>query len=518
MEYRKPGKQYSDELDTKIYGEGMVVYRINTAVQGNYRGDTDGIYVFRPGETALNAGQGDLTRSCYGGTNAPDSIGTTDLTKTFQDGALVYSDGTNSGIALDDIQIQPDGTLTFSASFADVSDRQLWQSVCDVPTSQELQSYDMCTGSDGSVYLASASDSGTVLYRLDGDTLTPVSTAISGSVYNPKLAFAGNTPYLLYQDDQYLLRLCRWNGTVWETCYTGTELAQYADMTASGGKLYLTYTTGTFPYALQAACYDTATDTLSALGSTIAANACNMEIAVSGETILIGYRDLDDNGVPKAAVWNGSSWNSTALSDQDCGMVSVLADGEDIWIAPSGGKTDLYRWTDGAVISYPLPDTAKDRAFQLVPAAADGGFYLAVNAQSPGEFLLCELDQDGTDLDTGRKSHRTGDGEPAGSGGGRPYHLLSLHHIRLENRIQKADAFHSRTACCRRHQRRRQNRSCRFTALTALPAGQRRTASRPGKGGRYFPGRQCQRTRSGTAAANDRGSISHGTERNIVPR
>lgn len=251
----------------------------------------------------------------------------------------------------------------------------------------------MCTGSDGSVYLVSASDSGTMLYRLDGETLTPVSTAISGSVYNPKLAFAGNTPYLLYQDDQYLLRLCRWNGTVWETCYTGTELAQYADMTASGGKLYLTYTTGTFPYALQAACYDTATDTLSALGSTIAANACNMEIAVSGETILIGYRDLNDNGVPKAAVWNGSSWNSTALSDQDCGMVSVLADGEDIWIAPSGGKTDLYRWTDGAVISYPLPDTAKDRAFQLVPAAADGGFYLAVNAQSPGEFLLCELDK-----------------------------------------------------------------------------------------------------------------------------
>lgn len=92
----------------------------------------------------------------------------------------------------------------------------------------------MCTGSDGSVYLASASDSGTVLYRLDGDTLTPVSTAISGSVYNPKLAFAGNTPYLLYQDDQYFLRLCRWNGTAWETCYTGTELAQYADMTASG--------------------------------------------------------------------------------------------------------------------------------------------------------------------------------------------------------------------------------------------------------------------------------------------
>ena len=112
-----------------------------------------------------------------------------------------------------------------------------------------------------------------------------------------------------------------------------------------------------------------------------------MEIAVSGETVLIGYRDLNDNGVPKAAGWNGSSWNSTALSDQDCGMVSVLADGEDIRNAPSGGKADLNRWTDGADVTNPLTDTAKDSAFQLVPAAADGGYYLAVNAQSPGEFL-----------------------------------------------------------------------------------------------------------------------------------
>lgn len=65
----------------------MVVYRVNTAVQGNYRSDTDGIYVFRPDETTLNAGGGDLTRSCYGGKNAPDSIGSTDLESTFADGA-----------------------------------------------------------------------------------------------------------------------------------------------------------------------------------------------------------------------------------------------------------------------------------------------------------------------------------------------------------------------------------------------------------------------------------------------
>ena len=57
----------------------MVVYRVNTAAHGNYKSDTDEIYVFRPDETTLNAGEGDLTRSCYGGENAPDYIGTTDL-------------------------------------------------------------------------------------------------------------------------------------------------------------------------------------------------------------------------------------------------------------------------------------------------------------------------------------------------------------------------------------------------------------------------------------------------------
>jgi len=100
VEYRRSGTLYSDELDQKIYGDGMVVYRVNTAAHGNYKSDTDEIYVFRPNETTLNAGEGDLTRSCYGGENAPDYIGTTDLQKGVADGALVYSDGTNSGIAL----------------------------------------------------------------------------------------------------------------------------------------------------------------------------------------------------------------------------------------------------------------------------------------------------------------------------------------------------------------------------------------------------------------------------------
>ncbi|MFR4476594.1 MAG: immune inhibitor A domain-containing protein [Ruminococcus callidus] len=191
VEYRKPGKQYLMSWTPKSTARAWSSTHQH-GCPGNYRGDTDGIYVFRPGETALNAGQGDLTRSCYGGTNAPDSIGTTDLTKRSRT-VRWSSDGTNSGIALDDIQIQPDGTLTFSASFADVSDRQLWQSVCDVPTSRNSRAM-ICVPAVTAAFIWLPPRTAHRAYRLDGDTLTPVSTAISGSVYNPKLAFAGNTP------------------------------------------------------------------------------------------------------------------------------------------------------------------------------------------------------------------------------------------------------------------------------------------------------------------------------------
>ncbi len=391
VEYRIPGKQCSDELDTKIYGEGLVVYRINTAVQGNYRGSTDGIYVFRPGETTLNEGQGDLKRSNYGGTDAPNTIGSTDLEKTFLDGALVYTDGTNSGIALDNIQINDDGTLSFSASFADVSDRQLWQTVDDSTFSQEMTGYDMCTADNDNLFLFCAAENSGTLYQMQNDKLQAVSTPLSGNIHNPKLAFCGETPYLLWQDDQYLLRLSRWNGTAWENCYTGTELAQYADLAADGSHIWLTYTTGTFPYALHGAIYDPVSGSVTELGDIIAENACNMEIGICGTGVCIGYRDLNANSVPKLAVWDGSSWTSIALSDQDCGTVSVLSGANGVWIAPSGGKTDVYHWNGSSVTAYPLPEAVQGRAFQIVPTESGSTCYLAINTQNPEEFSLYAL-------------------------------------------------------------------------------------------------------------------------------
>lgn len=405
VEYRKSGTRYSDELDSKIYGDGMVVYRVNTSVVGNYRGDTDQIYIFRPGETTLNGGEGDLTKSCYGGEGAPNHIGTTDLQKKFSDGALVYADGTNSGIALDNIQIQDDGTLTFSASFADLSDQKLWETSDNISFSADTMAYDLATAADGTMYLLSTTAYSATLYRVEEDeTLTAVSKSFSGSMYNPKLVICDGTAYVLYQDYDYISHLCKWNenGQLWEECYVGTELAQYQDLATDGEQLYFASTTGSFPYALQAYCYNPNTGQATKIGTDLSGNACNLEIAAADGTVVIGYRDLTANSVPKAAIYNGATWNIITLSEQECGMVSVIAeeDGK-FWVLPSGGKNPIFSVTpDGTATAYELPAALQGNVFQMVPVLSGGNLYVAANSQSPNAFDLYRLNQETASFET----------------------------------------------------------------------------------------------------------------------
>lgn len=405
VEYRKSGTRYSDELDSKIYGDGMVVYRVNTSVVGNYRGDTDQIYIFRPDETTLNGGEGDLTKSCYGGEGAPNHIGTTDLQKKFSDGALVYADGTNSGIALDNIQIQDDGTLTFSASFADLSDQKLWETNDNISFSADTMAYDLATAADGTMYLLSTTAYSATLYRVEDDeTLTAVSKPFSGSMYNPKLVICDGTAYVLYQDYDYISHLCKWNenGQLWEECYVGTELAQYQDLATDGEQLYFASTTGSFPYALQAYCYNPNTGQATKIGTDLSGNACNLEIAAADGTVVIGYRDLTANSVPKAAIYNGATWNIITLSEQECGMVSVIADADGkFWVLPSGGKNPIFSVTsDGTATAYELPAALQEKVFQMVPVLSGGNLYVAANSQSPNEFDLYRLNQETASFET----------------------------------------------------------------------------------------------------------------------
>lgn len=395
VEYRKQGTRYSDEIDVKIYGTGLVVYRVNTEADGNFKGEQDEIYVFRPGETALNVGNGDLFSSNYGGENAPDSVGSLDWNADITDGALVYSNGTNSGIRISDIVIAED-SLTFSVDFADTSEVKLWESISS-DSLGEFKPCQLASSADGSVYLIAADDTYAMLYKSDGSKLTKTGQPLGSGNYRdmnqPKLVFCGNNPYVLYQDKNFFLHLCRYDKSTesWTEIYSGTELAQYSALTSDGSKLYFTYTTGTFPYALHSVCYDNETEKLTVIGKNIAENACNMSISVLNGEPLIAYRDISDGNKAKLAIYHSSEWKITTVSEAAYGTVSMTSDGNTAWIAPSGSGNTVFQFSNEQLTSYPLPDSVSENVFEQIPILVDGKCYLAMNTQNPDELTVYSL-------------------------------------------------------------------------------------------------------------------------------
>ncbi len=102
---------------------GLLIYRINesgngpSAWDGNAAGPPDFIYVFRPGESDFNAADGEIGYATLSEDNAK---GFTSLGKAlgtenqgYDNGILYFADGANSGIIVDQIRKNGDGSITF---------------------------------------------------------------------------------------------------------------------------------------------------------------------------------------------------------------------------------------------------------------------------------------------------------------------------------------------------------------------------------------------------------------------
>ncbi len=385
VEYRQQGAEYSEEMDVKIYGSGLVVYRVNTEVSGNFKGDKDEIYVFRPGETTLDAGEGDIFSSNYGGEGRLTEIGSLDFNDGIAEGALVYSDGTNSGIKLSDITINGD-TLSFNAQFASYENLDLWQPSADTSAITNASTLDLGVSESNDVYILSSHNSYGVLSKLSDGKLTEISR-ISDSFYNGNVAFAGDVPYVLYNNSAYNYVLKRYTNNSWETAAESTSLAQYTDITACGSKIYIAYTEGSFPYTLYAACYDTETDTMSSLGGIISENACSLSLNAGNDILSVAYRDLNDNSKPKVATWNGSSWDVTTLSESSSDTIESAICGDTIYSAVTGECEGIYSLCDSQITSISFSQLSGD-CFSALPVMVRNSLYVALNTQNEDDFSL----------------------------------------------------------------------------------------------------------------------------------
>jgi len=109
---------------------GLLVYRIMNSsfgpfpAGGNCEGPPDFIYAFRPNESGFNAADGDIAYA----TLSPDNPkGFTYLGKAlgteeagYDNHVIYYTDGSNSGIVIDNIRTGNNGAMTFDVTFPDM--------------------------------------------------------------------------------------------------------------------------------------------------------------------------------------------------------------------------------------------------------------------------------------------------------------------------------------------------------------------------------------------------------------
>ena len=392
IEYRKQGSAYSEEMDTKIYGTGLVIYRINTEVAGNYKYDTDGVYVFRPNETTLNGGEGDIYLSAYGSENAPKEIGSLDFSDGVSQGALVYSNGTNSGIKISNISLQDD-TATFDVQFSNTTDAKLWNTITDTSNFTDVSSVDMTILNEVPYMVTSNGSSATVSYLKD-DTWTTLGNSIGsgqyGSVNNAKIVIANDTPYVMFNDYDFNIKLYGYNKSTdtWDLKYSSSELSQYTDITSNEDKIYISYTVGSFPYALNILEYNTIDDTYKTIGDTISENACNLSIECNNDKIWVAYRDLNDNSIPKISTYADNTWTTNTLSNESCSSISSAVYNDTFIVATTGSTCGLYQIKDDIITSLDMPSNIEGSIFDIVPIVQNNDIYIAINTQLPEDFIV----------------------------------------------------------------------------------------------------------------------------------
>ena len=127
VEYRKkPENENRQDYDYYIPESGLIVYRVNNAV--DYHTNKEGnnyIYVFRKDTTDPAKAQEDASKATVGG-QYRSSLGSSDLNAHYTSDTIFYSDGSNSGIVIDNVVTKEDGSVSFDVEFPVLSADSYW--------------------------------------------------------------------------------------------------------------------------------------------------------------------------------------------------------------------------------------------------------------------------------------------------------------------------------------------------------------------------------------------------------
>ena len=246
IEYRKQGNPHKWELDSKIPGSGLIIYRVNTEEHSNYVGEKDYIYIFRPGETKEGAGKGNLSNAFLSKESGRTSYGSDDFTKKVGDNAITYSTGQNSGIVIENVS-EAGSEISFDIRFTDTSTLGIWDTVGNKVVSDKSDgniAMDVVSNKVYTVYNEGERNKKLKAKMFDGTKWINLSESVLDQKGNdPKIKVYNDVPYILYHDEKYRSVVMRFKNGNWERVDTLTSgISQYSDMIVTNDGLYVAFT------------------------------------------------------------------------------------------------------------------------------------------------------------------------------------------------------------------------------------------------------------------------------------
>ena len=381
VEYRKQKAKYDvasyddKSYEGKIYGSGLIIYRINASlIGGNMYGPPYKAYVFRPGDSILNgyekADCTNLDKSFLSAESGRTSYGTHDKNAGIADNAITYSDGTNSGIVIENVGSASGDTITFDISFADDGQEGRWitestdtlgLSFSDIETYTDSEQNKYFIANIGDGYGYATND--TVLFKYSDGAWSKITDGPKAVNDGKSIVTYNGDVYISYLDTNCYARVDKWNGSSWQNIYKASGYSDNVSLVAGSEGIYFSYTSqdNSNIYAYK---YDG--NTLKNLSDNILAGAvssmpANAAISVDAdENIFVEYRDTANNSNIYIKKYNqiDNSWNAVLNGSIQANEVVLSNNNGKLYLFKKGTAFDTVK--DSYLYSLDYANSAKE--------------------------------------------------------------------------------------------------------------------------------------------------------------
>lgn len=262
VEYR-PNNQnrfgYDSFYTKELYNAqgGLIVYRVNTSVEDhtNVKGENY-IYVYRPGtaedceaateDSKVKSGVNAVRDAAITPTGSRTSLGNADLSAPCTKDTIFYSGGSNSGIVINNVTFNDDGTATFHVEFPVLKEEEYWQ--MQGSSISGIKNASLDGAEDGSqLYLAGIKgERSKKAYLYSFDSTSGSWTELCGIDAQPTytdVLYADGKIYMAYLDSVGKSCVARYENGALIPVYTSTQVtwANNAKLLYRDGRIWLFY-------------------------------------------------------------------------------------------------------------------------------------------------------------------------------------------------------------------------------------------------------------------------------------